>query len=212
MLAGIRPTESQDPIRSDSTDKKNTISFRSQAMKCLYYLTPTLASTHKISDDLHEAGVDDWFIHVISKNDSGLKKQQIHSGNYIEKLDILRYGIIGAVIGFICGLMVAAIVMVTEPFGNEVKDIIYYGIVILLTCFGAWSGGLTGVASENKKIGAFHTDIASGKYLILIYARRHTEDIVKEMMKKKHPESTLEAVDENFYNPLTGLKRLQVGS
>ena len=27
-------------------------------MKCLYYLAPTLNETHRISDDLHEAGVD----------------------------------------------------------------------------------------------------------------------------------------------------------
>ncbi len=180
-------------------------------MKCLYYLSPTLDSAHKISDDLHEAGVDDWFIHVISKDNSGLKKEQIHSGNYIEKLDILRYGIIGAVIGFICGLVVAGIVMLTEPFGSEAKDIVYYGIVILLACFGAWSGGLTGVASESRKIAEFHSDVESGKYLILIYARKNMENVIKEMMKKKHPESTLEAVDENFYNPLTGLKRQQVG-
>jgi hypothetical protein len=179
-------------------------------MKCLYYLTPTLESTQKISDDLHEAGVDDWFIHVISKDASGLKKEQIHSGNYIEKLDILRYGIIGMLIGFISGLIVAGIVMLTQPFGTEAKNIVYYGIVILLTCFGAWSGGLTGVASENRKITEFHSDIESGKYLILIYARKNMENVIKEMMKKKHPESTLEAVDENFYNPLSSLKRLQL--
>lgn len=176
-------------------------------MKCLYYLTTTLTSAQKISADLHEAGVDDWFIHVISKDDSGLKKEQIHSGNYIEKLDILRYGIIGAVIGFICGLVVAGIMIVTEPFGSEAKNIIYYAVIILLTCFGAWSGGLTGVASENKKIAAFNSDIETGKYLILIYARSERENIVKEMMLEKHPESTLEAIDKNFYNPLSGLKR-----
>lgn len=180
-------------------------------MKCLYYLTSTLESTQKISDDLHEAGIDDWFIHVISKDDSGLKKEHIHSGNYIEKLDILRYGIIGAVIGLICGLIVAGIMMVTEPFGSEAKNIIYFGVVILLTCFGAWSGGLTGVASENKKISGFHTDLEAGKYLFLIYARENREEAVKEMIKRKHPEATLEAVDENFYNPLSALKRLQAG-
>lgn len=181
-------------------------------MKCLYYLTPSLDSTHKISDDLHEAGVDDWYFHVISKDESGLKKEQIHSGNYLEKLDILRYGILGAVIGFICGLVVSGVVMVAEPFGPEPKGIVYFGIIILLSCFGAWSGGLTGVASENKKIAEFHSDIESGKYLILIYARKHMEGLVKKMMENKHPESSLEAIDVNFYNPLTGLKRQQASS
>ncbi|MGH8552988.1 MAG: hypothetical protein ACRERS_06800 [Methylococcales bacterium] len=102
--------------------------------------------------------------------------------------------------------------MVTEPFGSEAKNIIYYAVVILLTCFGAWSGGLAGVASENKKIADFNSDIESGKYPILIYARKEMESIVKETILKKHPESTLEAIDTSFYNPLTGLKRQQVGN
>ncbi len=177
-------------------------------MKCLYYLTSTLDSTHKISDDLHESGVDDWFFHVISKDESGLKKEQLHSGNYIEKLDILRYGILGALIGFVAGIIVSLIVAIAEPFGSEAKGIIYFGIVALMTCFGAWSGGLTGVASENKKIAEYHDDIDAGKYLILIYARKEKDPVIREMMGKSHPEAALTAVDENFYNPLVGITRI----
>ncbi|MCI0446024.1 hypothetical protein L0152_22765 [bacterium] len=177
-------------------------------MKCLYYLTSTLKSTQQISEDLHEAGINDWFIHVISKNESGLKNEKLHSGNFIEKLDILRDGILGALIGFIVGILVSVLVMITEPFGSEVKPIIYFGIVILITCFGAWSGGLTGVASENRKMVAFHDDIEAGKYLILIYASKGKEAIIDEMMKKKHPEANLSAVDVNFFNPMTSLKRV----
>ncbi len=176
-------------------------------MKCLYYLTSTLDSTHQVSDDLHEAGVNDWFIHVVSKDESGLKKEQIHSGNYLEKLDILRDGIIGALLGFIAGTILMFILMATQPFGPDIKNIVYFGIVVLLTCFGAWSGGLTGIASENKKMAEFHDDIEAGNYLILIYARKKNEDIVKSMMTDKHPEATLVASDANFFNPLTGLKR-----
>lgn len=63
-------------------------------MKCLYYLAPTLASTRTISDDLHAIGVKDWFIHVISNDEAGLKKERIHSSNYIETLDFLRTGLL----------------------------------------------------------------------------------------------------------------------
>lgn len=176
-------------------------------MKCLYYVTTTLDSTQQISDDLHDAGIDDWFFHVISKDESGLKREQIHSGNYIEKLDILRYGILGALIGFVAGLVVSLIVMVMEPFGSEAKGIVYFGIVALMTCFGAWSGGLTGVASENKKIAEFHDEIEAGKYLVLIYARKNKDSTVRGVMTNKHPEAVLSAVDENFYNPLAGITR-----
>ena len=40
-------------------------------MKCLYYLAPTLKSTHDIAEDLHEVGVNDYFLHVVSRDEVG---------------------------------------------------------------------------------------------------------------------------------------------
>ena len=176
-------------------------------MKCLYYLTSTLDSTQHISNDVQEVGVDNWFIHVVSKDESGLKREQINSGNYLEKLDILRNGIIGALIGFIAGVLLMFVVMATEPFGPDVKSFVYLGIVFFVTCFGAWSGGLIGIESENKKMAEFRDDIEAGKYLLLIYARKKYDDLIQSMMEKKHPEAKLVASDAKFFNPLTNLKR-----
>jgi hypothetical protein len=47
-------------------------------MKCLYYLAPTLESTRAVSDDLHRVGIKDWFIHVVSNDEAGLKRERIH--------------------------------------------------------------------------------------------------------------------------------------
>ena len=79
-------------------------------MKCLYYLTSTLDSTSKISDDLHQSGIDNWYIHVLSKDEAGIKKNKIHSSNYLERLEILRYGIVGVITEF------SIIVIVFHPF------------------------------------------------------------------------------------------------
>jgi ABC-type lipoprotein release transport system permease subunit len=54
----------------------------------------------------------------LSKDESGLNKKKIHSSNYLEQLDILRYGIIGAIAGFIIGLMVAWFLDSVKPFGS----------------------------------------------------------------------------------------------
>lgn len=177
-------------------------------MKCIYYLTSTLDSTGHISDDLHEAGIGNWFIHVLSKDEAGLSRKKIHSSNYLEQLDILRFGIIGAIIGFIVGLFAANWMDTAKPFGADVPGIVYLAVIAVLTLFGAWEGGLAGIASENKKVSLFHDDIEAGKYLILIYARKTREAIVKTVMDTKHPEAELVAEDEYFYNPLTGLKRI----
>jgi hypothetical protein len=174
-------------------------------MKCLYFLSPNLSSTHDVSDDLHNAGVKDFYLHVISKDESGLRKQQIHSSNYLETLDVIRDGFIGAALGFAAGLVGIGLLMYFRPFGAnvEVPTYVYVILVGVATLFGAWEGGLTGIATENKKLGRFHDAIAAGQYLILVYVRKHQEEAVRQMMKQRHPEAELVAVDSHFVNPFS---------
>jgi hypothetical protein len=178
-------------------------------MKCLYYLAPTLKSTQDISADLHEVGINDYFVHVVSRDESGLKQQHIHSSNYLETLDLIRDGLIGAVVGFVAGLLGVWALQYFEPFGPniQVPTFVYYAIVAAATLFGAWEGGLIGVAAENKKIARFHDDLEAGKYLILIYALKTKEDAVQAMMRERHPEAELVAVDSHFINPFSSVKR-----
>jgi len=177
-------------------------------MKCLYYLTTTLESTDKIAEDLHDVGINDWFIHVLSKDEAVLKKDKIHSSNYLERLDILRYAVLGGVTGLLVGILAAVTVNATSIFGSGLPNITYIAIIGFFTMFGVWEGGITGVATENKKISLFHKEIDAGKYLILIYAKKASEDLVKKVMQESHQEAELVAVDPNFYNPFVGLKRI----
>lgn len=181
-------------------------------MKCMYYLTSTLDSSSHIADDLHQAGIKDWFIHFLSKDESGLKREKLHSSNYLERLDILRYGLLGVIPGFFGGWVLAAILDQMKIFGPELPGAAYYAIVFLATLFGAWEGGLIGIASENKKIAVFHDDLEAGNYLIMIYTDRAMEDRVKSAMATRHPEARLAAMDSLFYNPFAELKRLDIGS
>ena len=176
-------------------------------MKCMYYLAPSLVSTHQISDDLKEVGIADWNVHVISKDPAGLKKERLHSANWLETHDLLRDGFIGANLGFIFGVLAAGAMMLFEPFGPEVPGIAFIFLIGVLTLFGAWVGGLTGMDSENQKIRRFHDEIEAGANLILIYAPKGQGELVKEMMNKKHPESRHAATDRQFINPFSRVRR-----
>ena len=136
-------------------------------MKCMYYLAPTLDETHRISDDLHDAGVNDWFLHVVSKDEAGLKREKLHSSNYLETLDLIRDGFIGANIGFIAGVIGTGMLMYFQPFGPNVPNFVYLILIVVATLFGAWEGGLFGVDSENQKLKRFHDEIEAGQYLLL---------------------------------------------
>lgn len=176
-------------------------------MKCMYYLAPTLKTTEEVSDDLHKAGVKDYYLHVVSNDESGLRQHQIHSSNYLETRDIIRDGFIGAAMGFIAGLIGIGLLMYFDPFGPtiQVPNYVYVILVCVATLFGAWEGGLTGIDSENKKISRFHKEIQAGKYLILVYARKYQESAVRKMMQEQHPDAQLVAIDTHFVNPFSNV-------
>ena len=177
-------------------------------MRCLYYLAPTLQSTQKISDDLHDVGVSDFFLHVIAKDEAGLRRQAIHSSNYFETLDFVREGFIGAVIGFIVGLVGVSLLLYFQPFPNA-PTLVYVALVGVATLFGAWEGGLIGVGRRNKKLEKFDAEIEAGKYLILVYAHADQEDAIRDMMRDRHLEADLVAIDRHFVNPFSSVARRQ---
>jgi len=176
-------------------------------MKCFYYLAPTIKSTHEISDDLHGVGIKDFYIHVISKDESGLRQHHIHSSNYLETLDVIRVGFLGAAFGFFVGLICIEAMRYFQPFGPDVPEFVYLIVAGLATLFGAWEGGLIGVGVENKKLARFHDDVEAGKYLILIYARKQKEGEVRAMMTARHSEAELAAEDRYFLNPFSRVLR-----
>ena len=173
----------------------------------MYYLAPTLVSTTQISEDLHDVGIKDWNVHVISKDEAGLKNDRINSSNWLETTDLLRDGFIGANIGFILGVLVAGSILLFAPFGPDVPKIAFIFMVAVTTGFGAWVGGLTGIDSENQKLRRFRSAIDEGKYLILIYARKGTGEKIKQMMRERHPESHHAATDLHFINPFGRVRR-----
>jgi len=179
-------------------------------MKCIYYLAPTISTTEEVSDDLHAVGVKDFYLHVVCKDESGLKQHHLHSSNYLETLDVIRDGFIGAAAGFFAGLIGIGLLMYFQPFGPtvQVPSYVYVILVGVATLFGAWVGGLTGIDSENNKLKRFHNEIAAGKYLILVYVRKHQEATVRKMMREKHPDAELVAIDTHFVNPFSSVTRM----
>jgi hypothetical protein len=176
-------------------------------VKCLYYPAPTLDSARDISDDLHAVGVRDFFLHVISKDGAGLEERHLPASNCLETLDLVRDGFIGSVIGFAAGLIGIGLLKLFEPFGPDIPSLVYFATVAVATLFGAWEGGLTGIATENKKLAMFHDDIEAGRCLILIYVLQEQEASVMQMMRARHPEAELAAIDRHFINPFSAVRR-----
>jgi len=175
-------------------------------MKCFYYLSPTLDISKKVSEDLQQAGLDGWYLHVISNDEAGLVQQHINSSNYLETLDLFRGTTVGGMIAFTLSLIASILATKYEPFGQEVSTIYYVIFIFVVTLFGIWEGGLYGISSDHQKIKPFREEIKKGKYLVLVYAEKEQEEAITSMMSSKHSESQLVAVDKHYINPFSKLK------
>jgi hypothetical protein len=176
-------------------------------MKCHYYLAPDLNITRGIQDDLEDVGIDEWCIHVISKDEAGLSKKRIHSGNFVEKSDGFAGGLVGALIGLLVGVLIDLVLMsASESF----SAFIYVIIPIALTLLGLWEGMLLRAKYEGKKVQPFHDEIEGGEHLFLIYTPRGKSSIVRRMMREKHPQAKHVAVDTHYMDPLRPPTRRRV--
>ena len=97
--------------------------------------------------------------------------------------------------------------MATSVFGPNVSVVAYFSVILIATFSGGWLSVLLGVGMENKKLSQFHESIQYGQYLFLIYARKGKGEMIKAMMRDRHPESEYAATDEHFMTPFSDVVR-----
>ncbi|RDH44746.1 hypothetical protein [Zooshikella ganghwensis] len=174
-------------------------------MKRLYYLADNIDDVERISEDLHAEGITNWRFHVLSRDDAGLYNHQLHAANPIQRCDMIHRGEQGAMIGLLAGCFAGYFALQLTPTGSDVHWMTFVAVIVLFTMFGTWVGGLAGLSHENYKINQFHDALDSGKYLIMVDARRHEEPRVRANMNQYHPEASYVGVDSVFTNPLAHL-------
>jgi hypothetical protein len=169
----------------------------------LYYLTKELRSVEQVSKDLHDNGITDWHFHVHSKDEAGLYKKHVHSANYVQQRDIIRYGERGAVIAVFFAVLAVLFVMMAKPFGEQTHALVYISIFGFITLFGAWVGGLAGLATENQSLARFHDEVAAGYYLLMVDVKKEQTDEVKQLMAEKHPEADFKGSESTLILPFS---------
>jgi hypothetical protein len=174
-------------------------------MKRLYYLTGSLDSAEAISNDIHQAGITDWNFHVVSKDEAGLYRRHIHGANLFHKQDVIRNAERGGMIGLVLAIFATIYTVAVDPFGPDTAGFIYVAIFGFITLFGAWLGGLTGLAKENQSIAQFHDAIDAGQCLILVDVRAGRADAIKALMSGKHPEARLVQEGSSIVNPFRAI-------
>lgn len=156
-------------------------------MRRLYYLADTLAAVDAACETIRDDSPGDFKIHVLSRDEAGLYRHQLHSARSWQKRDFVRSGERGALIGLGLGVVTAAIGAGIGTYqGRELYEM--FGVVLVIfTLFGAWTGGLFGIQTENYKVQPFHDDIEAGRYLVMVDVRRQHSERIRRIMDYVQP-------------------------
>lgn len=177
-------------------------------MRRLYYIACDVETTKAISDCLHDHGIGDWHFHVLGKDEAGLYLHQIHSALPYHQVDVIhtgeRWAIIGAVGGFLLGLVVYWLDVL--PWSVDWMSVL---LTTLIGAFlGAWEGGVIGLTRENYKIAPFHDEIEQGRYLIMVDVHSEVEARTREIMNMRFPQVDYRGMDSPYVHPLKRRRRL----
>jgi len=158
-------------------------------MRRLYFLAPHLNSAKAIFHDLLLARVDDHHVHVISKDESELVKEDLPAATLFEKSDLVPAFERGLVIGFASGLVLSFIGVLITPFNIELGGASILAITLFGAFFGAWVSSMIGISLHNSHLKGFEKAIAQGEYLFIVDIPKSRMTDIAKLMKRHHPEA-----------------------
>jgi len=170
-------------------------------MRRLYYLAEDLETTRRVSETLLAEGLPNWRFHVLSQDEAGLYRHQIHAASLLQQLDVIHTGERWALVGGLTGLALGLLAFVTEalPWGASPWMVLI--VTFIGAFFGAWQGGMVGMSRENYKIERFHQDIEDGRYLIMVDVGQEHRARVREIMNMGFPGVRYGGKDNLLVNP-----------
>jgi hypothetical protein len=139
-----------------------------------YFLTPSLGLTKEVTDILHhQLKIKKRHIHVVSRDESGLKQHQLRVANIYQQKDLVRGAELGAMIGSFFSLMLfncAIMAMLFWTVDPTLKQTIFLDSIGLPLLLGTALGALIGGSRENYKINHFRHVLDNGFHLLVVDA------------------------------------------
>ncbi|MGZ8237757.1 MAG: DUF1269 domain-containing protein [Methylobacter sp.] len=160
-------------------------------MRRIYFLSPDLATTHKIVDELRAEGLDDQHIHILAKRETPL--EDMPEAGISIKTDFLPAVERGMALGGTTGLLAGLIGLRLAGFAVAGGPLL--GIVIAGATIGSMMSGLMGMNSGNTRLQKFEEAIENGELLVLVDIPKERIEEIKQLVKKHHPDVDFEGVE-----------------
>lgn len=163
-----------------------------------YYVIRKLKPLKQAVDLLEQSGVGRNRIHVLARDNGMLERAGINATTFWEDTDIMPAGYRGAWIGFVAGLVGGLLLIGADPFGVDLGLATLVLVTLLVTCFGAWAGGLAGITGVQHHLRPYIGRVRRGAFLVMVDVDREQDVRKVKRLLRDGARSRPERVDESF--------------
>lgn len=152
-------------------------------MKRYFYICDDLDELEAVEKELETAGICTSQIHVLSANDSGLKKHHLNQVSSFLKTDIIHCGLKGALVGLITSIVLVLLGYqfgITAILGWTLSII----IAILVMGFCTWEAGFIGIQLPNSRFKRFESALKDDRHILLVDVDKKQQPILKSIIDK----------------------------
>tara|TARA_B110000977_G_scaffold200091_1_gene289417 strand:- start:1738 stop:2313 length:576 start_codon:yes stop_codon:yes gene_type:complete len=148
-----------------------------------YFISEDLEDLVLLEQQLEEGGVDAAQTHVLSLDDQNLEGyERLHDVNSIMKKDVIRSGVVGAVIGLALSLSLLVVAALLGWAESKTGWMPFILLSIIIFGFCAWEGGLFGIQTPNKKFARFEDVLNAGKHVFFVDLAPEQEEVLARLM------------------------------
>ncbi len=132
-----------------------------------FFISGDLDDMDRVEKELENAGVTTAQIHVLSKDDEGVARRDLHEVHAFMKTDVVRSGLRGAFLGVVAAIAVLLFAYYSSaPENIGWLPFIFLSIVLLGFC--TWEGGFFGFQVPNAQFKQFEEVLAQGWHVFFV--------------------------------------------
>jgi hypothetical protein len=179
----MRPWLSQRVIKS--------IPIEDAAMRRIHFISPNLAITHKIVDELRANGIAEQNIHILAKRDTPLTG--LPEADVTIKTDFIPAMERGAALGGSVGLLAGLIGLRFAGFTIAGGPVL--GILLASATIASLASGLIGLSIGNTRLKQYEEAIDQGEILVLLDIPKDQIKQISDLITQHHPSVSFDGIE-----------------
>jgi hypothetical protein len=154
-------------------------------MKRIYLLSPDIATTRRIVDDLLLARIEERHIHVLAKR--GTPLEDLPEASLMQKSDFVPAVQRGIGLGGTTGILAGLVAIALPGAGPVIAGGVLLASALAGAGLGAWLGGMVGMNLGNTRLKRFEEAIEDGQLLVMADVPLGRVEAIEERIRKHLP-------------------------